>query len=102
MFFIEIAALTGDYPAGTTLLQTRLRYGVISYKKKHIVKREGKWKPSERQASELMNRYKSTDDMTVRFVSQGSGGIKYSAFPTPRLRHCFTYCCGRYYSGEDE
>ena len=84
------------------MLETRLIQGVISYKKKHIVKREGKWKPSDRQATDLMNLHKSTNDIMVQFVSKGNGGIEYNPFPTPLKRKCFAWFCCCCYRGEDD
>ncbi|KAL9963903.1 hypothetical protein ACROYT_G027458 [Oculina patagonica] len=48
-----------DYPAGTVLLETRMRYGKISYQAKDIVKREDRWQPPDQVETELLERYMS-------------------------------------------
>ncbi|XP_022804624.1 uncharacterized protein LOC111341861 isoform X3 [Stylophora pistillata] len=86
---IDIAAMSQDYPTGTVLLETRLVYGEISYKKWHIVKRLVEWQPSEDQISNLRDSHRLIGNFSVRFVAaDNNGGIMYKVFNTPRWRKC--------------
>jgi len=57
------------------LLDTRMRYGEISYEPKDVLRREDHWQPSEKHKSDLRKRHGSTNDAKVQFVSQGNGEI---------------------------
>lgn len=75
-----------DFPANTVLLDTRMRHGVISYKTKHILKREKNWQPSNKHVSDLLELHNETPDARVQFISKGNGGIHYKVIPA-------TSCC---------
>ena len=53
-----------------------MRNGVISYQDTDIVQREGEWHPDGKQEADLMKRYSSTLEATVKFVSKGNDGIR--------------------------
>jgi len=57
------------------LLETRMRYGEISYKTKDVLRRKDNWQPSEKNISDLRKLHRSTYDAKVQFVSQGNGEI---------------------------
>ena len=65
-----------NYPAGTVLLETLMRYGEISYQPTDIVQREGEWKPLGEYEADLMERYRSSPEATVKFLSEGNGAIR--------------------------
>ncbi|XP_073256461.1 uncharacterized protein [Porites lutea] len=71
------------YPAGTTLLQTHIYHGIISYKNEDITQRHQGWRPTAKQESELMEIYKFTPDTIVTFVSTGYGGVSYTVDRRP-------------------
>lgn len=53
-----------------------MRYGEISYQRKDVKKREGKWTPSERDKSDLMGHHGTTRYAEVQFISQGNGEVQ--------------------------
>ena len=95
------------FPADTVhvLLDTRLRYGKISYQKEDVVDWKEGWQPSERLMSHLGKDYLSTPDARVRFISDGYGGVrdvvtrtaaapdwkKYPQRPTRRISRMIPY-----------
>ena len=82
---------SAPFPADTVLLDTRLRYGKISYLKEDVVDRKEGWQPSERHMSHLGVDYLSTPEARVRFISDGYGGVRYDVTRTaaaPDLKTC--------------
>lgn len=65
-----------DYPAGTVLLETCMRYGKISHQAQDVVQQVGRWRPSNENESDLMERHKQTPEATVRFITDGNGAIR--------------------------
>ena len=57
------------------LLETRMRYGEISYQDNDVLRREDSWLPSERNKSDLRRDHSLTYDAKVQFVSQGNGEV---------------------------
>lgn len=80
-----------DYPAGTVLLETRMRYGEISYQETDVVTREDEWKPPDECEADLMARYRSSAEAKVKFLSKGNGDIHFvvNVDETP----CWRKCC---------
>ena len=107
MLFIQISAIDSgasgtsvDYPAGTVLLQTRLRYGEISYEAEDVLTRKDRWQPSERPVTHLREDYRSTPNAQVRLTSTGYGGVSYDVMVLKAdcrapLKHCLCSCCIR-------
>ena len=85
-FFVQISAISsgasGSSRADTVLLDTRLRYGKISYKKGDVVDWKERWQPSERHMSHLMEDYLSTPEARVLFIADGYGGVSYEVTTT--------------------
>jgi len=95
VLFVLIPAIT-DYPAGTVLLETSMRYGEISYQAPDVVKRVDEWQPPDNYKADLKEQHGLTPEAKVKFVSKGSGTISYSCVITKekpsRWRRCFS--CG--------
>ena len=64
-----------DYPAGTVLLETRMRYGEISYQETDVVKRVDGWQPSDKNKADLKELHGLTPEAKVTFFSEGNGAI---------------------------
>lgn len=67
---------TCDYPAGTVLLETCMRYGKISYQPLDVVQWKKSWRPSTQHESDVMERHKQTPKATVRFISDGNAAVR--------------------------
>ena len=57
------------------LLKTCMRCGEISYQPEDIRQREGEWQPPGECEADLMERYKSSPEVIVKFVSRGNGNF---------------------------
>ena len=94
-----------DYPAGTVLLQTRMRYGEIFFQAEDVLTRKDRWQPSERQETYLREDHRLTPEATVRFISTGYGGVSFEVTMVPkpdcgtRLKNCLFSCCTRLKNG---
>lgn len=55
-----------DYPEGTVLLKTKLRYGKLSYKKDDLVTRYKTWNPSEGIVESLRREHASVAEAQVK------------------------------------
>ena len=62
-----------NYPEGTVLLDTRLRYGVLSYDVDDLQKMEENWYPPHEILQSLQKQYKSTPEAQVQFVFRQNG-----------------------------
>jgi len=62
VLFVLIPAIT-DYPAGTVLLETSMRYGEISYQAPDVVKRVDEWQPPDNYKADLQNQYFEVSSM---------------------------------------
>lgn len=68
-----------------------MRYGEISYQETDVVKREDEWKPPDEYEADLMERYRSSPEAKVKFLSEGNGAIRSVVIvdETP----CWRKCC---------
>ena len=57
------------------LLETRMRYGKISFKCKDVVTRVENWQPSEKDAKDLEQKWKSTPVAKLKVFGNKSGEI---------------------------
>ena len=72
------------------LLETRMRYGKISYQANDVVRRADKWKPPDEVEADLMERHKSTYMATVKFISGGNHAYRTVVIDeTPCWRMCY-------------
>ena len=62
-----------DYPKGTVLLETRLRYGELSYKEADLVRRESGWSPPEEILQSLRQKHGSKPEAKVKLIVEGNG-----------------------------
>ena len=63
----------------TVFLETKVRYGEISYNAKDVLQRKGGWRPSERQVSIVMEDLKPYAVRTVKFFRTGDDpAVKFS------------------------
>ena len=53
-----------------------MRYGRISYNAEDVTKWKDRWRPSDKQASDLMEDWKSTPVAKVQFISTANGGVR--------------------------
>lgn len=68
---VLVVVLTGshlNYPEGSVLLETRLRYGKVSEEANDVVKRENGWQIPEEVKDDLELRYAKTPNTGVKFV----------------------------------
>ena len=75
------------------LLETKVRYGEISYNDEDVLERKDGWGPSERQASIVMEDLKPYAVRTVKFFRTGGDpAVKFSydqrTLPTPFWEAC--------------
>ena len=85
MFFniVATSSVTSGSSAGveteTVLLETKVRYGEISYNDEDVLKRKDGWRPSERQASIVMEDLRPYAVRTVKFFrTVGDPAVKFS------------------------
>ena len=64
------------------LLETRMRYGKISFESKDVVTRVENWQPSEEDAKDLEQKWKSTPVAKLKVFGNKSGEI-HRAVVTP-------------------
>ena len=57
------------------LLDTRMRYGNISYKAEDVTIWDLKWQPSERTVQDLEQQWKTIRVAKVQFVANAVGGV---------------------------
>ena len=57
------------------LLETRMRYGKISFESKDVVTRVENWQPSEEDAKDLEQKWKSTPVAKLKVFGNKSGEI---------------------------
>ena len=78
------------------LLETKVRYGEISYNDEDVLQRKDGWLPSERQASTVMEDLKPYAVRTVKFFRTGDDPtVKFSydkLGPQDPLRECCVVC----------
>ena len=80
----------------TVFLETKVRYGEISYNAKDVLQRKSGWRPSERQVSIVMEDLKPYAVRTVKFFRTGDDpAVKFSydkLGPQDPLRECCVVC----------
>ncbi|XP_022804644.1 uncharacterized protein LOC111341874 isoform X2 [Stylophora pistillata] len=69
------------------LLETRIRYGKISYESKDVVTWVESWQPSERDAEDLEQKCKSTPVATLKMYGDKSGEL-HRVVVTPKKSRC--------------
>ena len=79
---VATSSVTSGRSAGveteTVLLETKVRYGEISYNDEDVLQRKDGWRPSERQASFLMEDLKPYAVCTVKFfLTGGDPAVKF-------------------------
>ena len=55
-----------NFPEGTVLLETRLRYGELSYTERDLVTKESTWRPPEEISKSLQRKYATTREAEVK------------------------------------
>ena len=84
VFYIAaMSSLIGERSVGveveTVFLETKVRYGEISYNDEDVLQRKDGWRPSERQASIVMEDLKPYAVRTVKFYRTGDDpAVKFS------------------------
>ena len=73
--------------SGFLLLETRIRYGKISYESKDVVTWVESWQPSERDAEDLEQNCKSTPVATLKMYGDKSGKL-HRVVVTPKKSRC--------------
>ena len=71
----DAGTLPVDYPEGTVLLSTRMRYGEISYEGEDVEDWDHRWQPSEKTVHDLRRDWKSVAVAKVMFITNASGGV---------------------------
>ena len=69
------------------LLETRMRYGKISFESKDVVTRVENWQPSEEDAEDLEQKWKSTPVAKLKVFGNKSGEIQ-NIFVTAKKAWC--------------
>ena len=92
-FFVQIPAISlgasGSspiYPADTVLLETRMRYGAISYHSEDVLKWKERWQPSERLENDLRMHHQKKPEVKVRFHSDKYGRVQCTVIETTPSR----------------
>ena len=84
VFYIAaMSSLIGERSVGveveTVFLETKVRYGEISYNDEDVLQRKDGWRPSERQTSIVMEDLKPYAVRTVKFYRTGDDpAVKFS------------------------
>ena len=75
LYIVVISSVTNGRSAGveieTVFLETKVRYGEISYNDEDVLQRKDGWQPSERQASIVMEDLKPYAVRKVNFFHTG-------------------------------
>ena len=91
-----ISGRTTGVEVETVFLETKVRYGEISYNAEDVLQRKNGWRPSERQASIVMEDLKPCAVRTVKFFRTGDDpAVKFSydkLGPSDPLRECCVEC----------
>ena len=66
---------TDHEQSGFLLLETRMHYGKISFESKDVVTRVENWQPSEEDAEDLEQKWKSTPVAKLKVFGNKSGEI---------------------------
>ena len=101
-YIVATSSVSSGRSAGveteTVLLETKVRYGEISYNDEDVLQRKDGWRPSERQASIVMEDLKPYAVHTVKFFRTGGDpAVKFSydkrTLPRPAMCHCSLIFC---------
>ena len=65
-----------DHQEGMVTLETRMRYGKISYEEKDVVVWDGEWLPPEDHVQDLARQWKSTPEALLQMISDGAGRVQ--------------------------
>ena len=81
--FLAISLVISERSAGveveTVFLETKVRYGEISYNDEDVLQRKDGWRPSERQASIVMEDLEPYAVRTIKFFRTGDDpAVKFS------------------------
>lgn len=71
----DAGSAPADYPEGTVLLDTHMRYGQISYDEEDVHSWDQRWKPSEKTVRDLGRDWNSKPVAKVLFITNGVGGV---------------------------
>ena len=66
------------YPEGAILLDTRIRYGRISFEDGDVMIWHQRWKPSERAVKGIARDWGTVLEARVQFRSLGSGDVAFT------------------------
>ena len=82
-YIVAISSVNSERSTGveveTVLLEAKVRYGEISYNDEDVLQRKDGWRPSERQASIVMEDLKPYAVRTVKFYRTGDDpAVKFS------------------------
>ena len=103
-FFVQIPAISPGAsgsssicPADTVLLETRMRYGEISYHNEDVLKWKERWQPSERLENDLRMDHQKKPEVKVRFYSDKYGRVQCTVIETTpgrstRLKNYLCFC----------
>ena len=81
----------GYYPEGSVVLDTRMRYGKISYDDKDVETWDRKWLPPDHIVRDLERDHKWKAEASVQMTSDGNGNIHRPRIVdlTPRWKRVF-------------
>ena len=91
---LDVDSVPADYPEGMVLLDTKMRYGEISYDDEDVQSWHQRWHPSEKTVQDLRRDWRSKPVANVLFIANGVGGV-YCKVVKPRegfwswLNECF-------------
>lgn len=72
------------------LLETRLRYGIISFEENDVEVWHQRWQPSEKAVQDLGQKWESIRDAKVKFIANNAGGVNCHVFKVKES------CCQRF------
>ena len=71
----DVGSVSADYPEGTVLLDTQMRYGEISYDDEDVQSWDQRWHPSEKTVQDLVRDWRSIPVAKVLFITNGVGSV---------------------------
>ena len=72
---LDVDSVPADYPEGKVLLDTKMRYGEISYDDEDVQSWDQRWRPSEKTVQHLARDWRSIPVAKVLFISNGVGDV---------------------------
>ena len=103
-FFVQIPAISPGasgsspvYPVNAVLLETRIRYGEISYHNEDVLKWKERWQPPERLENDLRKRHQKKPEVKVWFYLDEYGEAQCTVIETTlgcstRLNNYLFFC----------